>query len=632
MGGNEIINSARTAGYLSSGDCPVNWIVCPPCDGVADAQDDDEYTADNISSAPWYDVEDEPTHRFLGVHALSIEGITDSTRTGTVAEGITDGGVVGQIRHAVRQVRARVLLSARGEDALESGLSWLDAALEPDACGQHGASCGAVDACFYIACPPAREDITVDSIVWNDPLTNHFTNPRAVAAGSNPWGSLSGGTASYITTFPGPVSTARRFTVATAGSPARAVALQMPEVLLGDGASVRVLMTVNASAPFSVASVRTRPAANSPASETVLSSTIVGGVIPAGVSTIEAWGNAFVGAPSGTAAVVVLATPATVGDTLDITQIIVEYANSPSAIYFDGSTPDSTSPPKDYSWTGTQDASTSTYRSGTATGIPDEAAYQDAVDDLFRSLHNVTCISGPLIEQKIHRGMLWGYIVEFTLAAGTPWVYGITKPIALSPSLPIVIQDVPFNLVPYPSAELASGTVVAATNLSNNPSVETDAANWAKNSSVVVAADVVGARSTSLASDGSASFRSRFTASNTSAVAGTITAENTSATFASAVAGQRMSISMWVSAQVVSGTAVIQKTEVFAIWRNGSTVLRTDLVGTAPAVGGGAVASKSMAVPVGATNVIVQAKTTLTSWSTGAIVDLYADAVAITVP
>jgi hypothetical protein len=573
MGGNEIINSARTAGYMTGGDCPVNWIVCPPCDGITDAQDDDAYIFDNIAQAPWYDVQDEPTHRFLGVHGLSIDGITDSTRTGTIAEGITDGGAVGQIRHAVRQVRARVLLSAYGEDALEAGLSWLDAALEPDACGQHGASCGAVDACFYVACPPTREEATVPVVVWSDPITNRVPNPSFEGATMPPgttkstaWASSGGASMSV----PGP-------------SPLQIDTLTNETFLItpqNDGQFVRF-----------------------------------GGTDHPGVAGVPIRVN-------GTG-------PVLLSPGLWDQMLIV--AGAYPGPYFDGDGVDSTDPPIDYKWTGAANASSSTVTTGTVSQIPNEGAFQDAVDALYRSLHNVTCISGPLVQQKLHRGEMWGYVVEFTLAAATPWVYGITRPVTVSPTLPIIIQDVPFNLVPYPSAELASGTAVAATNYSNNPSVEVDATNWARNTATILSADVTGARSTALASAGTASFRSHFVASNSGGT-GSFTAENTSATFPSTIAGQRMSVGMWASAQVVSGTAVIQKTEVFAIWRNGTTVLRTDLVGTVPAVGGGAVASKSIAVPVGATNVIVQAKTTLTSWSTGAIVDLYADAVTVSVP
>lgn len=117
-----------------------------------------------------------------------MEGLNDSTRTAAVTESITDGGVVGQVRHATRQVRVRALLSALGEDALESGLSWLKAALDPDYCGTHGNSCGGADSCFFTACPPTKESIVSEALVWSPPVYNRATNPSFEDAAAIPAG------------------------------------------------------------------------------------------------------------------------------------------------------------------------------------------------------------------------------------------------------------------------------------------------------------------------------------------------------------------------------------------------------------------------------------------------------------
>jgi hypothetical protein len=248
-------------------------------------------------------------------------------------------------------------------------------------------------------------------------------------------------------------------------------------------------------------------------------------------------------------------------------------------------------------------------------------------------MHIGTCISGPIIEQKLHRDSMWGYIVEFTLAVGTPFIFGITRPVSIEPGLPEVVQDVPFNLVPYPSAELASGTVVVSTNYSDNPSVEVNLNNWSKSSTTVVATDVTLLQSDTvaggLAAAGTKAAKSRFAATN-SGTAGTIQVQNQTATFPARVAGDRMSVNVWSVAQLVSGTAVLGTQNIAILWRQGATTLRTDTIPVA--AGGGATSSKSVAVPVGTDNVIVRAYVNLTSWSTGAIVDVYADAVAVTVP
>lgn len=319
--------------------------------------------------------------------------------------------------------------------------------------------------------------------------------------------------------------------------------------------------------------------------------------------------------------------------------LVIMEGDYDSEVYFDGSKADTStgttvgSIVEDYAWTGTADASTSTYRTGTIYATPDADAYNKAVEDLTRYMHTVTAVAGPTIVQKIHRGDAWGYVVEFVLVSAVPWLHGITRQLPPIPLTPTIIQDVPFNLVPYPSAELALGTVIAATNYSDNPSVELNTTNWVQSSSVVLAANVTGSQADKtaggLASVGNKSFRTHFVATN-AGTAGQIMAQNTTPNW-TYVTGMRMSVNMWASPLLVSGTAVLGATQIIAIWRNGTTVTRSDVIGTVPA-GGGALTSKSILLPTGTNNVIVRAVTNLTSWSTGATVDLYADAVAVTVP
>jgi len=91
-------------------------------------------------------------------------------------------------------------------------------------------------------------------------------------------------------------------------------------------------------------------------------------------------------------------------------------------------------------------------------------------------------------------------------------------------------------------------------------------------------------------------------------------------------------VNLWASASVQSGTAVLGVIEYHAYWMNASNaVLRDDTVGTGPATGG-AMSMKSILPPAGTTKVLVRGLVRLTSWSSGAIVRLYADAAAVTVP
>jgi hypothetical protein len=443
FGGNEIINSARTVGYTETApDCPITWIVCPPCPGLQAALEDQPYVVDNISQAPWYDAEDPTTWRFYGVHALSVEGLPDSTRTASIAEGIADGGVVGNVRHAVRQVRVRALLSARGEDALDAGFSWLDAALQPDECGMHGNACGAVDVCFFVACPPV----------------------------------------------PG------------------------------------------------------------------------------------------------------------------------------------------------------------------AEGATDEATYQQTLNDLQRRLHNVTCISGPIIEQKIQRGSTFGYIVEFTLAAGTPWVFSNTTEVELQKTLPTVIQDVPFNLIPYPSAELTSGTVVVSTNYSINPSVENAATNWVNASGPLSPSTVAPTpfltygRSTELFVHGAGSYRGQLLGNPAT---GTYTNETAQVSLMNTMTvpglapNTRMSFNIWVAALIAAGASgsAINGITVVVQFRSGTSTISETVIGTAaPSDYSGRVYSaRSILVPAGTDNLRVIARIAV-KWSSSSTpannsdIRMYADASSVTVP
>lgn len=428
LGGNEIINDARTYGYTRSVDCPIGWLQCGPCDGLIELLEDDPYDIVNIEHAPWYDPRNPATWRFYGAYGLSMENMTDSTRTASVTEGILDGGVVGRVRREVREVRIRAMLIAEGDDALEEGLSWLKAALDPESCGTHGDACGSADVCFYTACPEPRR------------------------TGDDP-------------------------------------------------------------------------------------------------ESIEEW--------------------------------------------------------------------------------------EERTDALLRKLHGVTAISGPLVEQKLHRGDVYAYIVEFTLAAATPWVFSDTRPIEITPQTPVVVQDVAFNLAPYPSAEVASGTVTVATNHSPNPSVETNVTGWvtAQDGTAIAPATIAAAsRSTELAAVGTASAKTTFTATGASAVAGWFDLVQTVTLPTTVTAGQRYSVNVWSARNIQAGAPVLGDHQVWAFWQDAaSTNLRQDLIGTV-AGGSGAVSGKSIAPPVGTTKVAVRVRTWVTSWNAGTIVRLYADALAVTVP
>lgn len=164
FGGNEIVNNERARGISQTVSCPMYWLKGPRCETLQGALGDLPYNATNLPDAPWYDLSmPDVSGRFFGVFALSVTGLKDSTRSASITEGIDDGAVVGRTRKGSRAVRVRAVLLARGQDALEYGVAWLNASLEPNACGQHGAGCGTTDLEYLTDCPPVRDPIETDA-------------------------------------------------------------------------------------------------------------------------------------------------------------------------------------------------------------------------------------------------------------------------------------------------------------------------------------------------------------------------------------------------------------------------------------------------------------------------------------
>lgn len=256
--------------------------------------------------------------------------------------------------------------------------------------------------------------------------------------------------------------------------------------------------------------------------------------------------------------------------------------------------------------------------------------YAATVQGYVRYMHDVAALSGPIITNTLQAGDFMAYEVEIVFGAERAWVYGATRDIDLPPTTPLIIQDIPYNLVPAPSAELASGDVVTARNLSTNPSVEMNATDWAisADGTAILGANVAGARSTAIAAVGSASYRALFTAPS----AGTNGWFGAQQTVAITDALERHSINLWAALIPLAGTSALGTLGVYAYWQNAaSTTLRTDNLGSIP-VSGGVATVKSILPPVGATKVVVRARGNLTSWANAATVQLFADALAVTVP
>lgn len=815
VGGNEIFNSPRAEGITRSIDCAVPWIRGDSCDTLQDAIGDTPYSAANIATAPWYDPDaPELSSRVLGVYGMGFKSVKDSTRSVQVTEGLDDGGVIGSMRKGVRQVRARIAIVAIGDDAMEYARTWLEAALDPGACGQHAEECGTTDVEYLAACPPERGTVTYLSD-WAVQQTNLLTNPSFEAGGApvvvrtnycrNPnfetdtatWGSAidaaytalsrtttqkHSGAAALQAVTPGSwgdegVYSTNSATTAPAGSPfstsawvlfpagqsfeitayssgsgyvdkvvtytgtgawqyvkaeggtvgassnpytvirtktAAAITFYVDDVLIEmsptagsyfDGGfqsapdvdfSTRWTGTANASASelygvgvagltvanavavrstrwkkqgaYSVRVIATHPTnrsyvefAGTPApagAVTGIATVYTEAPIPVGASRARALG---LGHNAGNANIntgnkleageVELRLPATMGvpgrfllfsDTKqgdpdvwwDLATLIAGTYTGPA---FTGSSTPTDPNLQRYAWTGTADASTSTYKTRQWAKRPQtDDEYAAVVDPLRRYLHEVTATGGPTLIQEFKRrrgdDLIVGQVLEFTLTAGRPWVYGVTKDVDLPSTTPSVIEDIAYNLERTPSMTVPDTIIAQSTNYSTNPSVETDATGWATSVNAPVTAGMVAsARSTEIAAVGLASFKATFTASAAGAAGGWFACEQTVALGFSTVR-ERFSLNMWATAAILTGSPTVTGITIEAIWKNaGGSALGTTTLGTLP-IAGGVLNVTKVLPPTGATQVTVRARCNLGAFASGNVVALFADALSVSMP
>lgn len=132
IGDEEIVNSARTLAYTRAEGIGVIK-DCHDCEDLSEALGQ-EYVSPAEDRAPWYDPTDPITGDFFGVFPLGIEGLTDSTRQTQITELVGNGSVRTDTRRAGRDFQVRGLAFARSREALERGMSWLDAVIDPDKC------------------------------------------------------------------------------------------------------------------------------------------------------------------------------------------------------------------------------------------------------------------------------------------------------------------------------------------------------------------------------------------------------------------------------------------------------------------------------------------------------------------
>ncbi|AWN07742.1 minor tail protein [Microbacterium phage Hendrix] len=636
FGGNEVVNNERARGYAQTAECPMFWLKDDPDQGLAPALGDIPYVYSDITASPWYDSTiDEISRRFFGVYGLEVRGVEDSTRTATVTESIDDGGVIGRPRSSTRNVTVRALLLGKGRDAIEYGMSWMAMQLDADACGQVSRDCGVATMDVFSTAPPVRGEVP-DISDWQITRRNLLTNPRIISSNT-------GWTSAYSSS-----ATASGMQVVMAGGLAPETIMMSSAAIAttpGENRSVGITIEVPAGFPamtFSVVAFAEGP-------EVILSRSGSVTIQPGESRYLPA--SAPRSAPSGTTAVrlqvrVGGTEPSPLLSRFYAREAIMADQRDPGA-FFSGATPNTET--ERFTWTGTANASTTTEERKLPILRPrTDAEYGELVDYARRFMRNSAVISGPLKLTEQASGDFWAYEVQFVLAGG-PSILGVTKSIALSPSTPTVVQDIVYNLIPYTNAVLGSGSIVIATNLAQNPSVETNATGWSISNSVISGSSptafLTGARSTDVAAIGTASFRVRLLGDNGATVVSASVCDMIGYQDVPIPAGvgRRVSLSLWgavfASAGATPNTALQSLNARYLFLNNGAAVGGTTVFGTTPTdeFGGKVHSLIGLTVPDSATHIRVSLAARVTWTSSAAAgqnsdIRLYGDALMVSVP
>lgn len=275
------------------------------------------------------------------------------------------------------------------------------------------------------------------------------------------------------------------------------------------------------------------------------------------------------------------------------------------------------------------------------------ASYNTRINAMRRVFHDVGCTSGVRVVQELEANdaVHVGRIVEFVMTAENPRVFSVPREIEIPPSQPTIVQDIVYNLVPYPSAEIESATsYVVATNYSVNPSLEVDAEGWS-GAAVAVSGALPApyasqARSTELSANGLASFRSRLLGNGSTETSGVAKLSVSHEVMVGALSSGGLSVSctVWGALINVSGPSDLRSLTCSIDWLNGATVVDTTAVPSGGVNFNGTVfAVRGVAIPSGATVARVTVEG-VAGWKSSATagqnsdIHLYADALALTVP
>lgn len=173
VGGNELVNLARTRDYMEAGVRPAVMDMvacCEPCPGLAGILGDEDYQLPHLDPAPWYDPRFPESADFAG---LVVENVTLSgpLPERPFAQRVGPGATLGRARLAGRTMTVTGWLAGRTCCAVGYGLRWLQHALLPG-CSD---ACDGDQACFLTCCPSLDDPAGALEVCTEDQMVEDTT-------------------------------------------------------------------------------------------------------------------------------------------------------------------------------------------------------------------------------------------------------------------------------------------------------------------------------------------------------------------------------------------------------------------------------------------------------------------------
>lgn len=623
LGGNEIGNNSRSYSYTRTAGCPIPVLKNPDAPGVADALGVPAYDYAQITDAPWYDPDiPEESADFFGAYVVMMEGLNDDTSTAVVTQKNGPGASIGGMRESSREIRVQVWLTAANQHALDYGETWLKAALRPGACGAHGTACGTTDFEFFSDLPPARDPLD-DGTAYVESVQKYRRFLHDVARVSGPftveeWESTTNTYVGRLVEFTLVAEVPWVFGVTTEVEVPPTVPTIMQDIVYN--------RSKYPSANLTTDSRGLSPNPDLATDLTGWSASIapLTGTNPAPYFTWQrvAYGSGF----------------ALQGKILGVLTGSQLSGEARTLIY--------------------TDIDINAVAVGTPVGIKSFGRFTH-VSGENAAAHRMHGYARWINESfsQIGTDIEMGLTTTFeTLYAGRSFAGTSVRPSGATRLRIMIDFDATWNTGPagdpadvqmiMTGGDAGTGTVVA-TNENTNPSLETNATGWtasvaAASGSAPASFFSSGRVTGELASAGTGSYRAQILGNGSGTASGiaNITVQK-DVNFVEPAAARR-SITCWVAALSLGGLtgANINTITVVAEWRNSTSVLRTDLVGTASgsvAGAGQAYAIDSLKPPAGADRVRIVV-TVNVNWSSSATpasnsdIRVYVDALAVTVP